>query len=57
MVEEDDFGGGGFVLDVVWVVDVCAPDAADVADRGEEFVGGDVRGEVCEPEGAVELCG
>lgn len=55
--EEDDFGGGGLMGHVVGVVDVAAPDAADVADGGEELVGGHAGGQVGEPESAVLLGG
>lgn len=55
--EEDDFGGGGLMGHVVGIVDVAAPDAADVADGGEELVGRHSRGEVGEPESAVLLGG
>lgn len=53
--EEDDFRGGGLMGHVVGIVDVAAPDAADVADGSEELVGRHSGGQVGEPKCAVLL--
>lgn len=51
--EEDNLGSSGDVTNTVRRVDDSAPNASDIADHTQELFGGDIRGEIRQPEGTV----
>lgn len=53
--KEDDLGRSGDMLPLVGLVDVRAPNTAEVADRPEQLRVGDVRRQVCQPKSTVLL--
>lgn len=53
--EEDDFGGSGLVSQVVRIVDVAAPDTADVTNCLEKLMNRHSRREIGKPKSTVLL--
>lgn len=51
--EEDNLGSSSLMGDIVGIIDIAAPDTADVADGRKKLMGSHSRGQVCQPKSAV----